>query len=50
MTHINFQTDVSEAEWQETLAAAFDYGTMMIFNFDWLIDRAERGDWGGLWW
>ena len=38
------------SNWLETLAVGFDLGLPSLFNIEWLIDRAERGEWGGLWW
>lgn len=34
----------------ETLFKAVSLGLPHMFNFEWLIDKAERGEWGGLWW
>ncbi len=35
---------------REVLLAAASLGLPQIFNVEWLIDRAERGEWGGVWW
>ena len=40
----------TEADWREALLIAFDLGLPSLFNTEWLIDTAERGEWGGLWW
>ncbi len=34
----------------ETLFAALSLGLPQLFNIEWLIDKAERSEWGGLWW
>ncbi len=34
----------------ETLYIHFDLGLPNLFNIEWLIDKAEHGDWSGLWW
>ncbi|MCX7561430.1 hypothetical protein OS190_17840 [Sulfitobacter sp. F26204] len=33
----------------EALFVAVSLGVPHIFNIEWLIDNAERGEWGGLW-
>ncbi len=38
------------SEWRDSLYVAFDLGLPNMFNVEWLIDRAERGAWSGLWW
>lgn len=37
-------------EIHETLFAAVSLALPQAFNIEWMIDRAERGEWGGLWW
>lgn len=37
-------------DWQEALTVGFDLGLPSLFNIEWLIDRAESGEWSGLWW
>ncbi|WP_299555358.1 hypothetical protein [uncultured Tateyamaria sp.] len=34
----------------ETLFTAVSFGLPHMFNIEWLIDKAERGEWSGLWW
>ena len=41
---------ISELDWRETLDVLLDLGQPSLFNVEWLIDKAERGEWGGLWW
>lgn len=36
--------------WREMLHVVFDLGLPSLFDIEWLIDNAERGEWGGLWW
>ena len=40
----------SGTAWRETLHVAFDVRLPIVFNIEWLIDKAESGEWGGLWW
>ena len=40
----------AKMDWQEALSVAFEFGLPAPFNFEWLIDAAERGEWSGLWW
>ena len=35
---------------REILLVAFEMGLQSPFNLECLIDRAERGEWGGTWW
>ena len=44
------QVEKTGSPWRETLTVAFDLGLPSVFNIEWLIDKAERGEWGGLWW
>ena len=39
------RSDASEA-----LFTTVSLGVPNIFNIEWLIDKAERSEWGGLWW
>ncbi|MEL6414078.1 MAG: hypothetical protein AAGK79_16375 [Pseudomonadota bacterium] len=34
----------------EVLFAAVSLGLPIFFNVEWLIDKAERGEWSGIWW
>lgn len=34
----------------ETLMGALSLGLPLFFNLERMIDKAERGEWGGLWW
>lgn len=43
-------TDITKHHWFETLLSAFDSGVPDPLNVEWLIDRAEAGEWRGLWW
>lgn len=38
------------SDWRETLHVAVDLALPNLFNIEWLIDKTERGEWGGLWW
>lgn len=38
------------SDWRDALRDGFDPGISGLFNIEWLIDRAERGDWSGSWW
>ncbi|MGR3513565.1 MAG: hypothetical protein ACU0GG_12455 [Paracoccaceae bacterium] len=42
-------SEVRGTEWREPLHVAFDLGLPSLFNIEWLIDKAERGEWSGLW-
>lgn len=44
------QAENAGTDWREALATGFDLGLPSLFNIEWLIDRAERGEWSGLWW
>ena len=44
------QAESTGSDWRETLHVGFDLGLPSLFNIEWLIDKAERGEWGGLWW
>ena len=44
------QAETNEADWREALHVAFGLGLPGLFNIEWLIDKAERGEWGGVWW
>lgn len=44
------QTYSTGLEWRETLQLAVELSLPAPFNLEWLIDRAERGEWSGLWW
>ena len=37
-------------DWREMLESAVNLGLPKVFNFEWYIDKAEKGEWGGLWW
>lgn len=44
------QAETTRADWRETLHFACDLGLPNLFNIEWLIETAERGEWSGLWW
>lgn len=44
------RAEVSGNEWREVLPVAFEMGLPSLFGVECLIDRAERGAWGGPWW
>lgn len=44
------QAENAGTDWHEALAISFDFCLPSLFNIEWLIDRAERGEWSGLWW
>ena len=44
------QAERIKTDWREALHVAFDLGLPSHFNIEWLIDKAERGEWGGVWW
>ncbi len=50
MKLVFLQAEVTGTDWREALAIAFDLGSPSLFNVEWLIDKAERGEWSGLWW
>jgi len=50
MKHAYPQSLSPKMDWHEALSIAFEYGLPTPFNFDWLIDAAEREAWSGLWW
>lgn len=50
MEPIYGQAENTGSNWREALAVAFDLGMPSIFNIEWLVDKAERGDWGRQWW
>lgn len=37
--------ETARADWREALLCGFELGLPQAFNFEMLIDRAERGDW-----
>ena len=38
------------SDWREALVSSFDLGLAHLFSIEWLIDKAESGDWSGIWW
>lgn len=40
----------SGSDWREALAAGLDIGLPGFVSLEWLIDKAERGEWSGSWW
>lgn len=48
LVHVTAEDALSD--WRETLRVAVDLSLPNPFNVEWLIDRAETGEWGGLWW
>lgn len=44
------RAEVTDNCWREVLLVAFEMGLPSLFNLECVIDRAERGKWGGLWW
>ena len=44
------QHDNTGLDWCEIFHIAFGSGLLRPFNIEWLIDKAEQGEWGGLWW
>ncbi len=36
--------------YRETLTLAFEFGFPPLFSVEWMIDRAELGEWSGIWW
>ena len=44
------QAENAGSDWRETLYVQFELGLPNLFNIEWLIDKAERGEWSGLWW
>ena len=44
------QPENTVTDWREALHIAFDLGLPSFFNIEWVIDKAERGEWSGLWW
>lgn len=49
MKHTYAQAETPVSNWCETLCVALDFAFPNLFNIEWLIDKAERGDWGGPW-
>jgi hypothetical protein len=43
-------TDSTKYHWIEMLICAFDLGISDTLNIEWLIDKAEAGEWSDLWW
>ena len=44
------KAETAGSGWRETLYVHFELGLPSLFNFEWLIDAAERGQWSGLRW
>lgn len=44
------KVETAGPQWREALHLALDLGQPSFFKIEWLIDKAERGEWGGLWW
>ena len=44
------RAEIDANDWREVLLVAFEMGLPSLFNLECLIDKAERGAWGGLWW
>ena len=44
------QAEIESTGGHEALIIGFDLGLPSLFNVEWLIDMAERGEWSGLWW
>ena len=43
------RAEVTANEWREVLLVAFELGLPGLFSLEWMIDRAETGEWRGLW-
>lgn len=50
MTDTDAPSLATAVSWQALLSAPTPTLRPSLFNFEWLIDKAERGDWSGLWW
>ncbi|MFL4469059.1 hypothetical protein ACERZ8_03955 [Tateyamaria armeniaca] len=50
MQFANDDAALCRHELNETLYAAVSMCLPQLFNLEWLIDRAEHGEWSGLWW
>ena len=50
MHRADAQAHSTRLVWRENLHLVVDLGLPTAFNLEWLIDRAERGEWSGLWW
>lgn len=44
------QAENTASDWREAVLAALDLSRPSLFNIEWLIDKAEKGEWSGLWW
>ncbi|MEM1388507.1 MAG: hypothetical protein AAF748_11670 [Pseudomonadota bacterium] len=42
--------DSAVAHWHEAISASIGFGFAGSFSLDWILDRVEREEWGGLWW
>lgn len=42
--------DATGSDWREALVSIISFRTWNVMNIDRLIDKAERGEWSGLWW
>jgi hypothetical protein len=43
------QAEKPGPDWRETLYVHFELGLPNLFNIEWLIDKAERGERSGIW-
>lgn len=50
MTLVYAQTEDGELNWREALLIAVESGLPGLFNIEWLIEKAETREWGGVWW
>ena len=44
------QAGTAGSDLREILTVALDLGLPSLFDIEWLIEKAERGEWSGLWW
>lgn len=50
MQQADAQAHDTRLDWHDSLRLTRELGLPSQFNFEWLIDRAERGEWSGRWW
>ena len=48
MKRANAQAVDTVMDWRDLVDVALSFPS--LFNVEWLIDKAEVGEWGGLWW
>lgn len=50
MNFVRNQVALARQDIQDALFNQLTMASPSMFNIEWLVDRAERGAWSGVWW